>query len=60
MPPLVADVKTCFHNHNRFATVLDQIARGRDDGRPLAAETARQMARDVLEECNVSVSRRHT
>ncbi len=33
----------------RFVFVLGEIARGRCDcGRPLAAETSRQMARDVL------------
>lgn len=54
MPPLVDDVKTCFRNHNRFVEVLGKIARGREDnGRPLAAETARQLARDVMVECEV-------
>lgn len=51
---LVEDVKTCFRNHNRFVVVLRQIARGRvDNSRPLAAEAARQMARDVLLECGI-------
>ena len=55
MPPFVEDVKTCFRNHNRFAEVLGQIAHGRTDcGRPLAAEIARQMARDVLVECDIN------
>lgn len=37
----------------RAIFVLGEIARGRvDNGRPLAAETARQMARDVLGHCN--------
>lgn len=58
MPPLVEDVKTCFRNHNRFADVLGQIAHGRtDNGRPIAAETVRQMARDVLIECGVTTWR---
>ena len=34
----------------RMAFVLGEIARGRcDNGRPLAAETSRQMARTVLD-----------
>jgi hypothetical protein len=34
----------------RMAYVLGEIARGRcDNGRPLAAETSRQMARTVLD-----------
>lgn len=58
MPPLVEDVKTCFRNHNRFAEVLGRIAHGRvDSGRPLAGETARQMAREVLIECGVNTWR---
>jgi hypothetical protein len=53
---LVEDVKTCFRNHNRFVEVLRQIARGRiDNGRPLAADTARQMARDVLVDCGIKM-----
>lgn len=55
MPPFREDVKTAFGNHNRFAEVLGQIAHGRtDNGRPLAAEKVRQMARDVLVECGVN------
>ncbi len=55
MPPFVDDVKTCFRNHNRFVEVLGKIAHGRmDNGRPLAAETARQLARDVLVECAIT------
>lgn len=54
MPPLVEDVKTCFRNHNRFVVVLRQIARGRDHAsRHIDAETAQQMAIDVLIECNI-------
>lgn len=37
----------------RMVFVLGEIARGRSDcGRPLAAETSRQMAREVLGHCN--------
>ena len=51
MPPLVKDVGDAFRASVRFAQVLGEIARGRkDNGRPLAAETARQMAREVLDE----------
>jgi hypothetical protein len=51
MPPLVEDVKHAIHSCNRFVEVVGEIARGRkDNGRPLAAETARQMAREVLDE----------
>lgn len=54
MPPFREDVKTAFANHNRFVEVLGQIARGRpDNGRPIAAEKARQMAREVMDECGV-------
>jgi hypothetical protein len=56
MPPLVEDVKACFRNHNRFVVVLRQIARGRVDGKgPLAAERVKQMARDVLSECRITI-----
>jgi len=51
MPPLVKDVSDAFRASVRFAEVLGEIARGRsDNGRPLPAETARQMAREVLDE----------
>ena len=61
MPPLVEDVKACFRNHNRFAEILGKIAHGRTDcGRPLAAETARQMARDILTECGVNTWSPHS
>lgn len=54
MPPFREDVKTAFANHNRFVEALGRIARGRsDNGRPLAAEIARQMAREVMDECGV-------
>lgn len=54
MPPLVEDVKACFAGHNRMVEVLGEIARGRkDNGRPLAAETSRQMARGVMIELGV-------
>lgn len=54
MPPFVDDVKLAFRNHNKFVEVLGKIARGREDnGRPLAAEVVRQMARDVMLECGV-------
>lgn len=34
--------------------VMGEIARGRfDNGRPLAAETSRQMARDVFSRCGL-------
>ena len=40
---------TDLEKFERIAFVLGEIARGRcDDGRPLAAETSRQMARTVL------------
>jgi hypothetical protein len=52
MPPLVEDVKACFRNHNRFVSVLRLIVRGLGD-QPLKAEVARQMARDVLAECDI-------
>ncbi len=54
MPPFVQDVQACFRNHNRFVEALGRIARGREDnGRPLSAETARQLARDVMLECGI-------
>lgn len=57
MPPFREDVKTCFANHNRFVEALSKIAHGRtDNGRPLAAETSRQMAREVMVECGVQWS----
>lgn len=38
----------------RMTYVLQEIARGRcDSGRPLAAEIARQMSRDVLARLNI-------
>lgn len=40
---------TDWEKMERMAFVLGEIARGRaDNGRPLAAETSRQMARNVL------------
>lgn len=51
MPPFHTDVGAAFQATVKFAEVLGEIARGRkDNGRPLAAETARQMARNVLDE----------
>ena len=51
MPPFHKDVGDAFKASVRFAEVLRKIARGREDcGRPLAGETARQMAREVLDE----------
>lgn len=51
MPPFHKDVSTAFGVSVRFAATLGEIARGRrDNGRPLAAETSRQMARRVLDE----------
>ncbi|MCC8949298.1 hypothetical protein H8A97_30405 [Bradyrhizobium sp. Arg62] len=47
MPPFVKDVGIAFRASVRFAEVLGEIARGRKE---LAAETARQMAREVLDE----------
>ena len=38
-----------------FVYVLGEIARGRcDNGRPLAAEESRQMAREALLRCNLT------
>lgn len=43
------NVTQAFDGHNVFAVALSKIALGRDDnGRPLAGETARQLARDAL------------
>ena len=43
----------------RMKFLLGEIARGRfDNGRPLAAEVSRQMARDVLLICDLSWSPR--
>lgn len=51
MPPFHKDVGDAFRASVRFAEVLGEIARGRpDNGRPIAAETARQKAREVLAE----------
>lgn len=53
MPPFREDARPCFGNP-KLVEVLGKIARGRTDcGRPIAAETARQMARDVMLECGV-------
>ena len=42
-------VNDCFATAVRFQDALVEIARGRwDNGRPLAAETARQIARKAL------------
>lgn len=50
MPPFVKDVGDAFRISVAFGEVLGEIARGRSDcGRPLAAETARQKAREVLD-----------
>lgn len=51
VPILVADEETidAFATVAEFSRVLGLIAQGRlDCGRPLAAETARQMAREAL------------
>lgn len=51
---LEKDVQTAFAGHNQMAIALAEIARGRDDnGRPLAAEDARQKARSVLIDCGL-------
>lgn len=45
------NVKDAFAGHNALALTLSKIARGRaDNGRPIAAEMARQFARDTLTE----------
>lgn len=55
MPPLVEDVKKAFSDYGKFVEVLGKIARGRADcGRPLAGETSRQLAREVMHECGVA------
>jgi len=46
---LQAKIADAIHGHNELAVTLSKIARGRaDNGRPLAAETSRQLARDTL------------
>lgn len=46
---LQKNVTEAISGHNALAITLSQIARGRpDNGRPLAAEPARQLARDAL------------
>jgi hypothetical protein len=55
MPPKIEDVARAFYGTVRMGEVLGQIARGRaDNGRPLAAETSRQLAREVLTELGLS------
>jgi hypothetical protein len=49
MAKLQDDVKAAFQGHNVLAVALSKIARGRpDNGRPLPAETSRQLARGVI------------
>lgn len=49
MANLQDDVKAAFRGHNALAVALSKIARGRpDNGRPLAAEYSRQLAREVI------------
>jgi hypothetical protein len=48
---LVDNITSAIRGHVEMAVALSKIARGRDDnGRPLAAEKARQLARDTLTE----------
>lgn len=49
------NVSDCFHGYVKMGEALGQIARGRpDNGGPIAAEDARQIARNVLTELGLS------
>jgi len=41
----------CFEDWKRFCAVLREIARGGDDGRPLASFEAQSRAQAILTEC---------